>query len=137
VTVVTALSVTLRLGLAALFIYAGVAKLLDTQSFAVDLANYQLLPAALVPLVAVTLPGIETASGACLLISRTARAASFLAFLMCLAFTVAVGQALARGINLDCGCFGTTSAPVTTSTLVRDLGLLGAAGMVLLALRPR
>jgi putative oxidoreductase len=43
-------------------------------------------------------------------------------------FTLAVTQAVVRGINVDCGCFGgAASGPVTGWTIARDVGLLAAA----------
>ena len=110
-----------------MFLYAGIVKLVDLRGLAVDVANYRLLPDWAVPAFAAALPGVEVACGACLLLGRWVRAAGWLSVLMMAAFSIATGQALARGINLDCGCFGSGRAPVTVATLARDLALLGAA----------
>ena len=72
----------LRVGFGALFLYAGVVKLLDVQGFATDIANYRAAPSFLVPLMAATLPGVEIACGVCLLMPRTLRAAAWLTALM-------------------------------------------------------
>ncbi len=117
----------LRAVLAALFLYAGVAKLTDVRAFAADIANYRLLPPALVAPFAATVPGVEVACGLGLLYPRTVRAAAFLATALLVAFTVAAVQALARDINLDCGCFGSVRAPVTVLTVARDTALVAAA----------
>jgi hypothetical protein len=45
-------------------------------------------------------------------------------------FTVATLTVLARGVNIECGCFGTGSGPVGWSTVLRDLAMLGAALML-------
>jgi hypothetical protein len=55
---------------------------------------------------------------------------------MLVAFTVAAVQALARDINIDCGCFGSVRAPVTILTIVRDAGFL-VASLATIALAPR
>jgi hypothetical protein len=47
-------------------------------------------------------------------------------------FTVAVVSAVARGVNIDCGCFGAGSGPVSGLTIVRNLGLLAVAARWLL-----
>ncbi|HEY2389213.1 MAG TPA: MauE/DoxX family redox-associated membrane protein [Candidatus Binatia bacterium] len=125
----------LRAGLAALFLYAGVAKLADVRTFAVDIANYRMLPAALVGPFAAAIPGVEVLCGVGLLRNRSARAAALLASGMLVAFTVAAVQALARDINIDCGCFGSVRAPVTVLTIVRDAGFLAAA-LAVMALAP-
>ena len=122
---------TLRAGLAALLVYAGITKLLDVHGFALDIANYRAVPAALVPLMAVTLPGIEIICGASLLLSKTLRAAAWLTTALLGVFTLAVAQALARGISIECGCFGSARDPVTEATLLRDLALVGCAGLLL------
>ena len=130
------LRVSLRIGLGALFVYAGVVKLADVRALAVDVANYRLLPEWGVSAFAAALPGIEIVCGASLVAGRWLRAGAWLAVLMMIAFSAATGQALARGINLDCGCFGAGRAPVTEMTLLRDLGLLAAA-VATAAIAPR
>jgi uncharacterized membrane protein YphA (DoxX/SURF4 family) len=125
----------LRAGLAALFLYAGIAKIADVRTFAVDVANYRMLPAALVGPFAAAIPGVELVCGVGLLRNRSARAAALLATGMLLAFTAAAVQALARDINIDCGCFGSVRAPVTVLTIVRDAGFLAAA-LAAIALAP-
>lgn len=125
----------LRAGLAALFLYAGVAKLADVRAFAADIANYRVVPAALVGPFAAALPGVEIACGIALLSGRMVRAGALLATTLIAAFTVAAAQALARDINIDCGCFGSVRAPVTIATIVRDLALL-AGGVAVMLLAP-
>lgn len=124
------LMLALRVVLGALFVYAGVAKLADVAGFAVDIANYRVLPPRLVAPLAAALPGVEIAAGVCLLAGRWTRAAALVAGGMLAVFSVAVAQALARGINLECGCFGASRDPVTTATLARDIVLLAMAAVV-------
>ncbi len=130
-------SLLLRVGLGALFLYAGVLKMLDVQGFATDIANYRAAPSFLVPLMAATLPGIEMACGVCLLVPRTLRAAAWLTAVMLAGFTLAVAQALARDINIECGCFGSLRDPVTVLTLARDVALLGCAALLIWLIRDK
>jgi uncharacterized membrane protein YphA (DoxX/SURF4 family) len=118
----------LRLGLGVLFIIAAVGKLRDPGTFAVEIANYRFLP-GLAPYLAVTLPAVELVVGVALIVApRAWRKAAALGMVLLLAmFTVAVAQVVARGINVDCGCFGGTSGAVTGMTVARDVGLLLAA----------
>ena len=51
-------------------------------------------------------------------------------------FTLAIAQAVARGISIDCGCFGGASGPLTAWTLLRDGALLGAAVALLFVDQP-
>ena len=121
------ISWALRAGLAALFVYAGVAKLVDVRAFAGDIANYRVVPAPLIGPFAAALPGVEIVCGLALLRQRTARAGALLATGLVVVFTAAASQALARDINIDCGCFGSVRAPVTVVTIVRDLVFLAAS----------
>src|SRR5436190_20439748 len=99
---IQALTWILRLGLAALFLWAGAAKLADPGGFAVEITNYHLLP-SLAPYLAVTLPALELVVGAALLLGTRPwrRAAALCATLLLAVFTVAVAQVVARGINVS------------------------------------
>lgn len=118
-----------RLGLGGLLIFAGLAKARAPGAFATEIANYQLAP-ALAPWLAATLPAIELVVGLALMAAPRAwrQAAALGAATLLIAFTVAVGSAYFRGINIDCGCFGTGGGPITLLTLLRNLFLLGTAG---------
>ena len=116
----------LRMGLGALFVWAALTKLPDMAAFAQDVANYRLVPAALVPYAAAAVVGIELVSGLALLTGIAARPAAILLSLLLLAFTVFLAQALLRGIDLRCGCFGSDER-ASWWTVARDLLMLAAA----------
>ena len=122
-----------RLVLAAVFVTAAVAKLLDrpgTRRSAEQLG----VPAALAPAVAFALPLLEAAVAVALVPVATAWAASLVAVALLLAFTGAVANVLARGEEAECHCFGRVSAePVGPRTLVRNAVLLALAGFVAVA----
>ena len=49
-----------------------------------------------------------------------------------LVFMVAVSSALARGLNIECGCFGSVGGGAAgTQTLVIDAGLLSLSALLL------
>jgi hypothetical protein len=126
----------LKAGIAVLFLGAAWPKLQDPATFTQEVANYQLLP-EVAPYVAATLPGVELVLAVALLFlipgSRwLASAAALAAFLMA-GFTVATSQVVARGIDIECGCFGAGSDPVTGATIARDVVYL-AGCLALLAL---
>jgi len=118
----------LRLGLGGLFLVTGALKIADPTAFAVEIHNYQLFP-ALAPVLAATLPAVELALGGALLAGPRPwlRAGAFASAALLVVFTVAVGSAVMRGINISCGCFGAGSSPVTLLTVLRDLALLAAS----------
>lgn len=87
--------------------------------------SYRVVPrVVLVPLSA-SLPWIELAAGAALLVGVFPRAAAGCAALLFVAFAVAMSVNLARGRrDLACGCFGVaTDAPISWTLVARNLGL--------------
>jgi putative oxidoreductase len=121
------LTMAVRLGLGCVFIYAALSKVPAFDTFAEELANYRLLPALLVAPLAVAMPGIELAGGVLLVLGRWVRPAALLLGLLLVVFIIALSQALRRGINLSCGCFG-GSEVATWGTVARDgVLLIGSA----------
>jgi ubiquinone/menaquinone biosynthesis C-methylase UbiE/uncharacterized membrane protein YphA (DoxX/SURF4 family) len=129
---VSPLVALLRLGLGVLLLWAAATKLPDMAAFAETVANYRLLPPALVAAAAAAVVGVELVAGALLLAGRHARAAALVAAVLLAAFAGALALALARGIDLRCGCFGGQET-ATWLTVLRDLALLAAAVAVAIA----
>ncbi len=119
-----------RVALGGVFLLAAVTKLPDMSAFAESVANYRLLPASFVPGAAVVVIGVELAVGVLLVTGRLARATALLATAILAVFTIALAQALLRGIDLRCGCFGGTEN-ATWLTVLRDVVLLAAAAALL------
>ncbi len=115
-----------RAALGAIFLYAAVTKLPDMAAFATDIANYRMLPAALVPATSAAVVGIELAVGLLLVAGVAARAAALVTAGMLVFFIAGLSQALLRGIDLHCGCFGGTEL-ATWGTVGRDVPMLAAA----------
>jgi len=118
--------VGLRVALGLLFLWAAVSKVPDLAAFAQDVANYRIIPPALVPYAAAAVVGIEIVTGIALVTGIATRPAAILASILLVAFTAFLAQALLRGIDLRCGCFG-TNEPASWWTVLRDLLLLTAA----------
>ena len=93
--------------LAALFIYAGATKVRDPLQFSDIIAAFAILPAALINLLALSLPPFEIGCGLMLLVPRTRRIGALGVTLISVIFFSALLSALVRGLVLDCGCFGT------------------------------
>ena len=115
-----------RVVLGALFIWAAVTKLPDMAAFAQDVANYRVIPAALVPIVAAAVVGIELLAGIALVIGVMDRPAAAVLAVLLAAFIALLAQALLRGIDLRCGCFGGDER-ASWWTVVRDLVMLATA----------
>lgn len=118
------LALPLRLYLGVLFIYAAVHKVADPAAFALDVATYEILPLGLVNLVALTMPWIEIVAGAMLIAGVRVRPAALVVAALMAVFLVALIIALARGLDMSCGCFasqGAESDPISWRTVLRDL----------------
>jgi len=114
-----------RIAIGALFIYASVTKF-DPAKFAQQVANYRLLPTGLVNLVAIALPFVELLAGALLVLGLRIRGAS-LVIVGCLgAFIGAMAWAWAKGIDIECGCFG-KGTKVGLRAVSEDVGMLALA----------
>ncbi|MFA5264878.1 MAG: MauE/DoxX family redox-associated membrane protein [Opitutaceae bacterium] len=121
----------LRFLLGAVFCYAGVAKALNPAQFTIDIDHYRLLPyVALVPL-ALYLPWLEIVAGAGVILGPARRGALLVLLALNIGFTLAIGSALARGLDITCGCFGAALSMPLSLSLGRNL-LLGAASLWLL-----
>jgi hypothetical protein len=125
-------ALALRLGLAALFLWAGGTKLIDPSAFAEEIANYHLVP-SLAPWLAATLPTMEVVTGLALAVAPNPwrGGAALLSLLLLSMFTIAVGAAWTRGIDVRCGCFGKGGGPIDGLTVVRDLAFVAWAALVL------
>ncbi len=116
----------LRFGLAAVFIYASVEKIQDPAGFAAAIDNYRMLPYPLIALMAAVLPWLEFACGVALLLGRWQAGAALLMIIMNGVFIIAIATAMARGLDISCGCFTTSAAGarVGAQKLLEDVGLL-------------
>lgn len=129
-----------RLALATIFVVSGALKLADPGQIFLAVRAYDLLPGSAVGLVATALPLLEIALGLALLAGIGTRIAAACAAVLMLAFIGGVAQAWARGLTIDCGCFGGGGPVAAKDTeypreLAADVGFLVLA--VWLLIRPR
>ena len=99
---------------AAIFLLAAWPKLMDPAGFAKSIQNYKVVLPVIgqgyINLAAIFLPALELVAGLGLLWQRTKRAAAWLCAGLLVFFIVMVLQAVLRGFNIDCGCFGVGTA---------------------------
>lgn len=129
-----------RVVLGAVLLVAGLAKVTDPVGSVQNVLAYEVVGYDLARVIGITLPIVEIALGVLLLVGLLTRASAALGGLLMVVFVVGIASAWARGLSIDCGCFGTGGpvAPEDTTYLVdilRDLLLLGLATW--LVVRPR
>ena len=101
---------------------------------------YRILPGGLTGPVGHGLPVLEIVVGLLLILGMWTRLTAAVGLLLMVAFLAGISQAWARGLSIDCGCFGGGGLVAASRTrypleLARDTGL--ALGGVWLVWRPR
>lgn len=125
-------STVARLTLGGVALYAGASKLGDLSASAWAVRAYDMLPDDLADLVGHVLPLAEVLLGLLLVTGLLTRWAAAGFGLLLVAFTIGIVSVWARGIAIDCGCFG-DGGPVDPAEvnylpdLLRDLALLALA----------
>ena len=114
-----------RLILGALFIYSAATKITDLDYFAKSLYNYRLLPESSLNFFALIIPWLEMIIGIMLVAGIYVRESALLGTVLMIVFIGAVGIALSRGLDIECGCFGTRDGSrVGILKIVEDLFIL-------------
>lgn len=117
-----------RLVLGGVLLVAGLLKYQHLDKSQMAVRAYELLPIALANFLGIVLPYLEIAVGILLIIGAAVRVSAVISGLLMFAFSIGIAQAWARGLSIDCGCFGGGGqvAPGTANylpELVRDAGL--------------
>jgi uncharacterized membrane protein YphA (DoxX/SURF4 family) len=133
------LGLVLRLVLGGVILAAGLLKIGHLETSARAVRAYQLLPYDLAGYVGYALPMVEVAVGVLLVLGLFTRVCAAIAGVLMVAFIIGIGSAWARGLSIDCGCFGNGGTIAASQTqypweIARDVGLLACA--VWLTLRP-
>ncbi len=132
------LTSTFALALAIVFAASAATKFASIAEFTVALANYKLLPAAIVIPAAWIIPLLEACAALGFLFTATRTCAAATASALLVIFTAAIAINLARGRQIDCGCFGFGLRQTLNGWLVaRNLVLIVTAGVVAIPMRRR
>jgi len=118
-----------RLILGGILVAAGGLKIDNLQKSAMAVRSYEMLPIGVANFLGYALPWIEIGIGLLLVIGVAVGISGLLGALTMFAFIIVISQAWARGLNIDCGCFGGGGKvdPEDTkylSEIIRDIGLL-------------
>lgn len=123
------LSLVGRLILGGTLLAAGLLKVSHPYTSAAAVRAYRLLPNNLANLIGYTLPWFEIGIALALILGLAVRICSVITGLLMIAFMVGVGSAWARGLTIDCGCFGGGGKVAAGATqywqeMLRDMGLI-------------
>src|SRR5262245_17824051 len=95
-----------RLGLAAVWLVAGATKVTDLAASGRAVNAYQLMSFDVARVIGAALPFVEIALGVLLLVGLATRLAAGVAAALLVVFIAGISSAWARGLQIDCGCFG-------------------------------
>jgi len=121
-----------RLLIGAIFLWAGMEKILSPFDFSVSIYNYRLFPEPVIGLAAALMPWVEAIAGLCLLTGFYTKGASAITSLLLLVFVVLIIISAARGLDIDCGCFGAIERKVGVQSILEDFLLFIISATVLL-----
>jgi uncharacterized membrane protein YphA (DoxX/SURF4 family) len=117
-----------RLILGGVLFAAGWLKIFTPAKSQMAVRAYEILPIALANFLGILLPWFEVGLGVLLILGIAVRVSALLGGALMVLFIAAISQAWARGLSIDCGCFGGggTVDPSETkylSEILRDTGL--------------
>ncbi len=125
-----------RLVLGGVLIAAGLVKLTDPEASVRAVRAYRLLPDALERVVGYGLPPLEIVVGLLLVVGLGTRVAAGIGGLLMALFIIGVASAWARGLQIECGCFGGGGEVAGDQSgayaweITRDVGLLALAAVL-------
>lgn len=115
-----------RLIIGAVFIFAGIEKIASPEAFAKSIQNYQILPIAIINIMALILPWLELIAGLFLVFGIRIKSSSAIVGGLLVIFIIAILSAMMRGLNIDCGCFSQDGAgtKVGWGKILENLGMV-------------
>lgn len=99
-------SLVLRTALGGIFLLSGLAKIADPVAFLFSVRQFRLLPGPLDAWLALVVPWLEFLLGLLVLSGLLYRTAALMITVLNVFFAGAILTVVARGIEIDCGCFG-------------------------------
>ncbi|MBU1096090.1 MAG: DoxX family membrane protein [Bacteroidetes bacterium] len=96
-----------RLALGFIFVFAGLEKISNPEKFAVAIENYKIMPVIFINFIAIILPFLELITGLLLIFGISVKENIFIINLLLTLFILLVAIAISRGLDIECGCFGT------------------------------
>lgn len=122
------LGTVIRLVLGVLWLWSGWSKLHDPRTVVQTVRAYDATPEWLSKAIGYGLPMLEVSLGVLLVVGVAVRVSAIVSASLFVVFLIGIVEVAARGIKLDCGCFGgggaTTGSTQYTLDVLRDVGLL-------------
>ncbi len=131
------LTTVARVALGIVLVAAGWLKISDPDEAVRAIQAYRLLPNSLAHVLGWGLPSVEILLGVLLVLGLGTRVAAVAAGILMVVFMVGIVSVWARGLSIDCGCFGGGGIVTSegralryTVEILRDLLFLGLAAWI-------
>lgn len=125
-----------RLILGITYLVAGVLKARELEATRMDTRAFQILSYDLANIWGTFMPFLEILLGVLLIAGLMTRMTAVLSGLLMIAFIIGISSVWARGIVIQCGCFGNNGKLPTTAAykwdILRDVGLLLCAAWLVI-----
>lgn len=119
------LLLSIRIFLGFIFVFAAITKVTDPTVFSQSIYNYKLMPDFTINFLAIAFPWIELVAGILLIFGVAVKENSAILSSLLFVFIIAIIISVARGLDIDCGCFGTVDgAKVGLVKILENVGLL-------------
>jgi len=118
------LHLIVRLIIGAVFIYSAVPHVFNSMGLASSIYNYRLFPTSIIGLSAAFIPWLSLLAGLALILGIKVRAASFIISGLLVIFISLAVISMARGIDIDCGCFSGIERRTNWLTIFEDMAML-------------
>jgi len=108
-----------------IFVLSGIEKIADPAGFSDAIANYKLMPNFIINFFAISIPWIELVCGILIIFNQNIKENAFIYLSLMSIFTIMVLIAVLRGLDIDCGCFGTQNVQAVGITkIIENLALI-------------
>ncbi|NOZ74808.1 MAG: DoxX family membrane protein [FCB group bacterium] len=126
----TLLIIAARLIVGFVMIYAALDKIADPLTFSRAINNYHLIPWGMENIMAITLPWIEMFVGIGLITGIFLDGAVLVVQGLMAVFILAIGSAILRGYDIECGCGLKSGELVGLPKLLEDFVYLGLSVLI-------
>ena len=100
-----------------LLLYSGVRHAINPYYFITSVAEYKLLPIALLWFVPFALANLMILIGCCFIANQCIETARYLGAVLFLVFAVAQSVSWSLGMQISCGCFGHSIEPISLRSI--------------------
>ena len=129
------LSLIIRLIIGGIFIFFAIGKIADSTLFAKEISNYRIMPEFSLSIMSLSLPWIELICGLFLMSGIRLRSSAMICGVLTIIFIIAIGSAMFRGLDINCGCFSEVKVYVGWPKIIEDSFIL--IGLIQIYFFPR